>query len=58
VTRALTRDPDTQSIPVILCTNKAAETDRIWGLRQGAREYLTKPIDAAELLAKVAGLVH
>lgn len=58
VTRALTRDPDTQSIPVILCTNKATETDRIWGLRQGAREYLTKPIDAAELLAKVAGLVH
>jgi len=58
VTRALTRDPDTQSIPVILCTNKAAETDRIWGLRQGAREYLTKPIDAAELLAKVASLVR
>jgi len=58
VTRALTRDPDTQSIPVILCTSKATETDRIWGLRQGAREYLTKPVNAEELLAKVAGLVH
>ena len=58
VTRALTRDPDTQSIPVILCTSKSTETDRIWGLRQGAREYLTKPINAEELLAKVAGLVH
>lgn len=58
VTRALTRDPDTQSIPVILCTSKSTETDRIWGLRQGAREYLTKPINAEELLAKVADLVH
>ena len=58
ITRALTRDPETQSIPVILCTSKSTETDRIWGLRQGAREYLTKPVDAEELLAKIAGLVH
>lgn len=58
VTRAMTRDPETQAIPVILCTSKGAETDRIWGLRQGARGYLTKPIDAEELLAKIADLVH
>lgn len=58
VTRALTRDPDTQSIPVILCTSKATETDRIWGLRQGAREYVTKPVDAETLLAKIAELTH
>ncbi|MFM1990482.1 MAG: hypothetical protein RJA99_3439 [Pseudomonadota bacterium] len=58
VVRTLTRDPETQTIPVILCTSKAAETDRIWGLRQGARAYLTKPVDAEELLAKIAGLVH
>ena len=57
VTRALSRDPETQSIPVILCTSKANETDRIWGLRQGAREYLTKPIRPDELLSKIAGLV-
>ncbi|UCE32962.1 MAG: response regulator [Burkholderiales bacterium] len=56
VTRALSRDPDTQTIPVILCTSKGAETDRIWGLRQGAREYLVKPIKPEELLAKVAEL--
>ena len=58
VTRALTRDPETQAIPVILCTSKSAETDRIWGLRQGARDYVTKPVNAEELLAKIADLVH
>jgi twitching motility two-component system response regulator PilH len=58
VTRALTRDPETQAIPVILCTSKSAETDRIWGLRQGAREYVTKPVNAEELLAMIADLVH
>jgi twitching motility two-component system response regulator PilH len=58
ITRALTRDPETQSIPVILCTTKGTETDRIWGLRQGARDYVTKPVDADELLAKIADLVH
>lgn len=57
VTRALSRDPDTQAIPVILCTSKSNETDRIWGLRQGARDYVTKPIKPDELLAKIAGLL-
>lgn len=57
VVRTLARDPETQAIPVILCTSKSAETDRIWGLRQGARDYVTKLVDAAELLAKVAELV-
>jgi len=57
VTRSLSRDPATQDIPVILCTSKANETDRIWGLRQGARGYVTKPIKPDELLAKIADLV-
>jgi twitching motility two-component system response regulator PilH len=58
VTRAMTRDPETQSIPIILCTSKGTETDRIWGLRQGARDYVIKPVNAEELLAKIADLVH
>lgn len=58
VTRALARDPDTQDIPVILCTSKAAESDRIWGMRQGARGYLVKPVRPEELLARVADLAH
>jgi twitching motility two-component system response regulator PilH len=58
VTRAMTRNPDTQAIPVSLCTTKGNETDRIWGLRQGARDYVIKPVNAEELLAKIADLVH
>jgi twitching motility two-component system response regulator PilH len=56
VTRAITRDPETQDVPVIICTSKGQETDRIWGLRQGARDYIIKPVDPRELLAKIAAL--
>jgi twitching motility two-component system response regulator PilH len=52
-TRAISRDPETKSIPIILCTSKSAETDKIWGLRQGARDYIVKPVDREELLAKI-----
>jgi twitching motility two-component system response regulator PilH len=56
VTRAITKDPETQDIPIIICTSKGQETDRIWGLRQGARDYIVKPVDPQELLAKIAAL--
>jgi twitching motility two-component system response regulator PilH len=49
-TRQLTRDPDTAQIPVIMLTTKSQETDRVWGVRQGARGYLTKPVDERLLL--------
>lgn len=55
-TRTLTRDEATKNIPVILCTSKNQETDRVWGLRQGARDYIMKPINQAELLAKISAL--
>jgi len=55
-TRAITRDQATKNIPVIICTSKTQETDRIWGLRQGAKDYLMKPIDASELMAKINAL--
>ena len=55
-TRALNRDETTRHIPVILCTTKNEETDKIWGMRQGAQDYVTKPIDPATLLAKIAAL--
>ena len=55
-TRAISRDPETKSIPVIMCTSKSQETDRIWGLRQGARDYVVKPVDRELLLAKIASL--
>ncbi len=52
-TRKLTQDPDTAGIPVIMITNKDQETDKIWGMRQGAVEYLVKPIDSKQLVAKI-----
>jgi twitching motility two-component system response regulator PilH len=55
-TRAITRDEATRNIPVIMCTGKGQETDRLWGLRQGARDYVTKPIDLNTLLEKIAAL--
>lgn len=55
-TRTLTRDDATKHIPVIVCTSKGQETDKIWGLRQGAQDYKVKPINPEELLAKIAAL--
>jgi len=52
-TRQLTKDPETSEIPVIIVTTKDQETDRVWGLRQGARDFLTKPVSEQRLLEKV-----
>lgn len=52
-TRKLTQDSATSSIPVIMITAKNQETDKIWGMRQGAVEYLVKPVAEAELVAKI-----
>ena len=55
-TRNLSRDPATQDIPVILCTTKDQETDKVWGMRQGAAAYLVKPVQEEELLASIRAL--
>jgi twitching motility two-component system response regulator PilH len=55
-TRTLTRDDATKNIPIILCTTKSQETDKIWGMRQGARDYVTKPVNHTELLSKIAAI--
>lgn len=55
-TRMLARDDETRHIPVILCTSKDQETDKIWGLRQGARAYITKPVSIDDLLQKIKNL--
>jgi len=52
-TRKLTRDPQTADIPIIIITTKDQETDKIWGMRQGAVEYLVKPVADKELVAKI-----
>jgi twitching motility two-component system response regulator PilH len=53
LTRAITRDPQYASIPVIICSSKNQETDRVWGLRQGAKDYVVKPVNPDELLSKI-----
>jgi twitching motility two-component system response regulator PilH len=53
LTRAITRDPRYADVPVIMCTSKGLETDKVWGMRQGARDYVVKPVDADELLGKI-----
>lgn len=52
-TRALSKDPETQHIPIIIVTTKDQETDRVWGLRQGAKDYISKPVTEDELIQKI-----
>ena len=53
LTRSITRDPRFADVPVIMCTSKGLETDKVWGMRQGARDYVVKPVDADELISKI-----
>ncbi len=56
-TRELTRDPHTRHIPIIVCSSKSAETDRLWAMRQGAKAYLIKPVKVPLLLDTVAKFI-
>ena len=56
-TRTLSRDNDTSSIPILIVTTKSMETDRVWGLRQGAKDFLTKPVSEKELLSRIQNLL-
>jgi twitching motility two-component system response regulator PilH len=53
LTRAITRDPRFNDVPVIMCTSKGLETDKVWGMRQGARDYVVKPVNGDELISKI-----
>lgn len=57
-TRKITRDKETAHIPVIIVSTKNQETDRVWGKRQGAKEYLTKPIEEEELIRVIKSVVE
>ena len=52
-TRKVARDPATRDIPVIIVSRKDQESDKVWGLRQGAVDYLVKPVRGKELLDSV-----
>ncbi len=52
-TRTIAREKTTSHIPVILVTTKDQETDRVWGLRQGAKGYITKPVNESQLIKAI-----
>jgi len=56
-TRRLAKSPATKSIPVVIVSTKGLETDRIWGLRQGAAEYLVKPVSSDLLITAVKSVM-
>ncbi len=56
-TRTLSREAETSAIPVLIVTTKSMETDRVWGLRQGAKDFLVKPVAEQELLARIQNLL-
>ncbi len=56
LTRSINRTPEYSTSPIIMCTSKNLETDRVWAMRQGARDYITKPVNAVELFAKIKAL--
>ena len=56
-TRQLSRDAATSAIPILIVTTKSMETDRVWGMRQGAKDFLTKPVSEKDLLARINSLL-
>lgn len=56
-TRAITREPSTKHIPIVLVTTKDQDTDRMWGMRQGAKAYITKPFSEEDLATVIAELL-
>ena len=57
LTRAITRDPRFAKVPVIMCTSKNQETDKVWGMRQGAKAYVTKPVNEAQLTQTIKEII-
>jgi twitching motility two-component system response regulator PilH len=56
-TRLLSRDAETSAIPIIIVSSKNMETDRVWGLRQGAKDYLVKPASERDLITRINALL-
>jgi len=56
--RQISNDPETNNIPIIIVSTKDQETDKMWGLRQGAKDYVTKPAQEKELISKINSLLQ
>jgi len=57
-TRRMTKDPETQDIPIIIVSSKNQETDKLWGIRQGAKGYLGKPVTEEVLISEINNLLE
>ena len=56
-TRTLSREQETSEIPILIVTTKSMETDRVWGLRQGAKDFMVKPVAEQDLLGRINKLL-
>ncbi len=56
-TRLLSRDAETKNIPVLIVSTKGLDTDRVWGMRQGAKDYIVKPPRESDLIARINALI-
>jgi twitching motility two-component system response regulator PilH len=56
-TRTLSKDPATAHIPIVVVSSKSQDTDRVWALRQGAKEYMVKPVKENDLIAKIKAVL-
>ncbi len=56
-TRAISKEATTSQIPVVLVTTKDQETDKVWGMRQGAKAYITKPFTESQLVEIINSLL-
>lgn len=57
-TRQLTKGSETSGIPVIIVTTKDQETDRVWGMRQGAKDFISKPVTEKILMEKISAVLE
>ena len=58
VCRKLKKNPETENIPVIACTAKDRDVDRMWAKKQGVKAYVTKPFAEQELVSAVKGIIE
>lgn len=57
-TRALSKNPETMHVPVVILTTKQMEADRVWGMRQGAKDFFSKPAGESDLIARIRALIE
>ena len=55
--RSLKKNPNTANVPIVICTSKNQEIDRLWGMKQGADAYVTKPFTREQLLRAVKSVL-